>query len=107
MWEVDSEMEGRLFVGTSADFAYNTTGGAKEVTLVAQQIPPLGISMAARDRIPGSASPSAIDFLPQIGATLQNGVVSYENTNQSAVSTIGPWRAGYFIRRTARAYYTV
>lgn len=85
--------QGRSPIGVGTEGITRALGGkygTSTLTLAANQIPPLTIQLQARDRIPGSASPSPTDYLPQVGADKRSDVASYDNADQQTVDVTHP-----------------
>jgi microcystin-dependent protein len=84
---------GRSPIGEGTEGVSRALGGkygSASVTLAANQIPPLTIGLQARARIPESATPSATDFIPQVGETKRTNVASYDNADQQPVDVTHP-----------------
>lgn len=95
--------QGRSPIGVGTEGVTRELGGrygSAAITLAANQIPPLTIQLQARDRIPGSASPSPTDYLPQVGADKRSDVASYDNSSQQTVDVTHPVLGINFAIRT-------
>lgn len=118
MWEIDTTMSGLIPVGVSGDFAFDSTGGEIEHTLVTDELPehqhivPIGtneVGTAATVIAPpvyGYASGSARRATQAAGLFTAFPLSSITGAGDPH-ENMPPYRAGLWIRRTARAFYRI
>lgn len=118
MWEAVTDMNDRFPIGVSATYPYNTTGGEATVALVEANTPPHQhiVPTATTSTATIASQTTAIDYgstpAPNGRPCAPGGVIAtavWPLTSTLAAATphnnIPPYKAVYFIRRTARAYY--
>jgi len=120
MWEVDTTFEGRspmgtvsTLPGTSIAFTVGTTYGEYNHTLIEAETPkhthtPTPAAMEGSGA--GDISPDVISSFgsgPQVNTLTLSYFGGDVNGNTTAHNTIHPVISTYFIKRTARKYYTV
>lgn len=104
MWERDTDMNGRFPLGVSSDYPLGSTGGNSEITQTGAQV----------------GSHSHLLTVPSAGTTGTGGFANASSNPTQTVSTrtnqdpddvepmniMNPYRARFWIKRTARIYYT-
>jgi len=105
MWEVDTDMSGRMPIGVSDDFALDATGGAQEVTLTLDELPAHTHSIGASSDTDQVLRTKAATGDPNGGT---QGTIQTDSTGDGEPFNImNPHIAGFWVKRTARQFYTV
>lgn len=109
-WEVDTDLSARIPLGVGTlpggtNINAGSTGGTDEVTLVGNNLPAHthALKYTLLGSIAGGTAYAHPDVYPTPGGTDTTGTNS---TTGAAVSIMNPYYGVYFIKRTARIYYT-
>ena len=103
MWEVDTAMQGRMPIGVSGDFLEGTTGGAKEITLTEAQLAAHTHGLT----FPTTGTGGLRTLINQASnPTPTETIISDSTGDGDPINVMNPYKTGYFIKRTARIYYT-
>lgn len=118
MWQVDTDMAGRIPIGANDDFPLNSTGGSSTITRVPEHFHGIGNNFnndylgfvevdwqdvgnqSLKGRVDiGSSTPAKTEG--NLGTTLP---VPEGEEDQSIMN---PWLGGFWVRRTSRIFYRI